>query len=248
MSRYLASFYPESRFGGFTGIDGTIAFYSRVNALLTPSSVVLDFGCGRGSYQHDAVPFRLQLRVIKGKVARVIGLDVDPAAQENQFVDDFRLLRAGQAWPIEGGSVDLVLCDHVLEHLADPEQVFAESRRVLRQGGNLCIRTPNVLSYFGVISWLVPTRYRHSLLRVAQSERKEEAFPTLYRCNTIWPLRRMMVKYGFEHVVYGYESEPAYLNFSKFFYGLGVLHQRLAPEVFRLGIFAFGRRNSGGRT
>jgi len=26
--------YPESRFGGFSDIDGTVTFYSRVNALL----------------------------------------------------------------------------------------------------------------------------------------------------------------------------------------------------------------------
>jgi len=168
MSRYVTSFYPESRFGGGTDVDGTIAFYSRVNALLAAPSVVLDFGCGRGSYQQDAVPLRLQLRVVKGKVARVIGLDVDPAAQGNPFVDDFRLLRPGQAWPVEAGSVDLVLCDYVLEHLPDPEQFFAESKRALRQGGNLCIRTPNVPSYFGVISWLVPTKHRDRLLGVAR--------------------------------------------------------------------------------
>ena len=41
-------FYPESRFGGFTDVDGTIAFYARVHSQLTPSSVVLDVGCGRG--------------------------------------------------------------------------------------------------------------------------------------------------------------------------------------------------------
>ena len=30
-------FYPESRFGGFTDIDGTIAFYTRVHSQLTPA-------------------------------------------------------------------------------------------------------------------------------------------------------------------------------------------------------------------
>jgi hypothetical protein len=40
--------YPEAQFGGFAGIDGTIAFSNRVNALLTPAIVVLDLGCGRG--------------------------------------------------------------------------------------------------------------------------------------------------------------------------------------------------------
>lgn len=43
-------FYPEARFGGFTDIDGTIAFFNRVNSLIETSSVVLDVGCGRGAY------------------------------------------------------------------------------------------------------------------------------------------------------------------------------------------------------
>ena len=40
----IQRFYPESRFGGFTDIDGTVAFYSRVNALVKPLYVVVDFG------------------------------------------------------------------------------------------------------------------------------------------------------------------------------------------------------------
>lgn len=42
-------FYPETTYGGFSYVDGTIAFFSRVNALLKPESVVVDFGCGRGA-------------------------------------------------------------------------------------------------------------------------------------------------------------------------------------------------------
>lgn len=55
--------YPEARFGGFSDVDGTVAFYSRVQALMTPENVVLDVGCGRGSgLQDDAVPWRRELR------------------------------------------------------------------------------------------------------------------------------------------------------------------------------------------
>jgi len=40
--RYEEIYYPEFRFGGFTDIDGTIIFYSRVNSLLDSSFTVLD--------------------------------------------------------------------------------------------------------------------------------------------------------------------------------------------------------------
>jgi hypothetical protein len=90
--KYASDFYPEGRFGGFTDIDGTVIFFSRVNALLTPASVVVDFGCGRGAYRDDPVPFRRNLRILKGKAASVIGLDVDPAGRDNPFLDRSHLL------------------------------------------------------------------------------------------------------------------------------------------------------------
>ncbi|MDA3924611.1 MAG: hypothetical protein PF904_07930 [Kiritimatiellae bacterium] len=58
MGKQMEYFYPESKFGGFTDIDGTITFFNRVNALIKPSFVVLDVGCGRGAYSEDPVSLR----------------------------------------------------------------------------------------------------------------------------------------------------------------------------------------------
>jgi hypothetical protein len=52
----------------------------------------------------------------------------------------------------------------------------------------------------------------------------------------------MLSRHGFEGVVYGYEPEPGYLNFSKFAYFLGVLHQRYAPKFFKPVIFVFANK------
>ena len=75
-------FYPESRFGGFTDIDGTIIFYARVNSLIDSSSVVLDMGCGRGRWNEDEVLFRKNLRILRNKCEKVIGVDIDKSATE----------------------------------------------------------------------------------------------------------------------------------------------------------------------
>ena len=72
--RLMERFYHESRFGGFTDIDGTVAFYLRVNALAASKDVVLDFGCGQGTYANDPLPIRLGLRVLKDKVSKVMAL------------------------------------------------------------------------------------------------------------------------------------------------------------------------------
>src|SRR5262245_60292686 len=96
---YLNLYYPESRFGGFTDVDGTITFYNRVHSFITPESVVLDVGCGRGEYDEDIVAVRRERRILKGKVQRVIGIDVDPAGQTNPFLDEFHLIN-GDRWPV----------------------------------------------------------------------------------------------------------------------------------------------------
>ncbi len=235
-------FYPESTFGGFTGVDGTVAFYSRVNALAQASFRVIDFGCGRGKNAEDPILFRRNLMCLKGKVAQVIGLDVDEAGKRNPTLDDFRLLTPDGPWPLDDQSADLIVCDSVLEHLPNPSSFFAEAKRVLAHDGYLCIRTPNVLSYVGVAARVIPNRYHNKIVSRVQLGRKEEdVFPTLCRCNTIRALRKQMVTNGFRAVVYGHESEPGYLHFSKVAYGLGVLHQKIAPGFIRPVIFAFGQ-------
>lgn len=78
-------FYPETRFGGYTDIDGTIIFYNRINSLISPTFVVLDVGCGKGGFSSDPVIFRKNLMILKGKVKKVIGIDIDKNAQINPF-------------------------------------------------------------------------------------------------------------------------------------------------------------------
>jgi len=241
MRDYRLSFYPETTFGGFTDTDGTVAFYARVNSLLQPSFTVVDFGCGRGSYLEDPVPFRRNLRLVKGKVASVIGVDVDEAGKSNQCVDEFRLLTPGAAWPVASRSVDLVICDYVMEHLPDPNSFIQEASRVLVKGGFLCIRTPNIHSYMGIASRLIPNKHHTKVVSKLQSSREaEDVFPTLYRCNTISALRSLLKNARFRTLVYGYEPEPGYLNFSRIAYWLGVVYQRFAPGFLRTTIFAFG--------
>jgi SAM-dependent methyltransferase len=234
-------FYPEALFGGFTDIDGTVAFYNRVNSLLDPSFVVLDVGCGRGVYNEDLVPLRKNLRILKGKVAKIIGIDVDQRAQENQYLDEFHLIQ-GDSWPIETNSINLIVCDNVLEHIVNPDQLFLEIHRVLIDGGYLCIRTPNRFSYIAIAATLIPNKYHSKVTSVVQDGRKEEdVFPTVYKCNSIRKLKNIMKKNSFKCVAYGYEAEPSYLSFSTIVYFFGVMHQRFAPGFIKPVIFAFGK-------
>lgn len=242
--RYLELLYPESRFGGFSDIDGTVAFYSRVNSLLNAASTALDIGCGRGGFAEDPVPYRRALRTLKGKCARVIGIDVSPVGSENRTIDEFRQIEnAHGPWPVDDGSIDLCLADSVLEHLEDPDLFFAECRRVTKPGGCVCLRTPNIRGYVGVATRLTPYRLHGRVLsRVQPGRKQEDVFPTFFKCNTPRRVKRMFSEYGFDHCVYGYDAEPSYLAFSRLAFTMGALYQRWTPKGFRTAIFGYARK------
>lgn len=242
---FLETFYPEAQFGGFSKVDGTIAFFSRVNALLGKEATALDVGCGRGEYADDPVAFRRSLRILKGKCRHVVGIDVDPGAGANPCLDSFELIQ-GDRWPIADESIDICVCDHVVEHVKDVSGFFSECGRVVKAGGHLCIRTPNANSYVALGARLISNRHHARVLSKVQEGRKaEDVFPTLYRCNTRARLERVLAGAGFgDCVTYAHEAEPSYLSFSKASYWLGVMHQRLSPSCVKPVLFAFARKVS----
>jgi len=238
--------YPERSFGGFTRYDGTVAFYSRVSALMQNSSSVLDIGCGRGKYADDTCTFRRGLCDLRGSDRRVIGIDVDEVGSENPIIDEFRIIENLESWPVDSASVDVAVANSVVEHVEDPDSFFQEAHRVLRPGGYLCIRTYNVWSYVGVASRLVPNRLHGAVTtKVQVSRREEDVFPTLYRCNTRGKLRKAFHRNGFDGVVYSIEAEPSYLRFSRMLYRIGAVVHRITPPQFRWTLLGFGRKLDG---
>lgn len=242
---YKFDYYPESKFGGFTNVDIAIVFYLRVNSLINSSSIVLDVGCGRGAYGEDPVITRRNLRILKGKCKKVVGIDVNDCGAVNPFIDEFRLIKKNERWPLEDGSVDVCVCDHVLEHMKNPELLFSECQRVIRPGGYLCLRTPNARGYVALFSKLIPNRFHNTVLnKIKERNNEKDVFPTFYKCNTINKIELMLNRHNFDYCVSGYEAEPSYLSFSRFFYFLGVFHQRFAFNNFKLAILAFAKKRS----
>lgn len=207
----LAPIYPEIGAGGFTRIDGTIEFYGRINSLLRPDMVVVDLGAGRGCQFEDANRYRRELVRIQGKVAKVIGVDVDPAVMENQFVDENKVYDGGRL-PLEDASVDLILSDWVLEHIKDPKTFAAEIDRVLRPGGWFCARTPTAYSLTALASRIVPNRHHAKALKVVQAgaRKAEDVFPAFYRLNTLRALRRFFPDRQWQHFSYTFSASPSY--------------------------------------
>lgn len=238
------SVYPESKFGGFSRYDGTVAFYSRVQSLLRPNSVVIDLGCGRGAaHQEDSCDYRRSLRDLSGSGRTVIGVDVDSSAAENPSLDEFRLMEDVNHWPLESDSVDFIVTDFVLEHVEDPGGFFAEAHRIMRPGAVFCARTPNANGYVALMSRMIPNRLHSRVTTSVQSHREEfDVFPTWYRCNSRASLRRRLDQHDFTHSIYRIEPEPGYMAFSSIAFRMAAVFHTITPPPFQSTLLVFARK------
>jgi len=90
---------------------------------------ILDVGCSAGFIADE-------LRLAG---ASVIGLDIDEPGLEKarqRFGEQVEFIAAvGSAMPLPDKSVDVVVFNHIYEHVPDPDAVMTEIRRVLKDDG-----------------------------------------------------------------------------------------------------------------
>ena len=205
-------YYPEINAGGFSRVDGTVAFYVRVQALLSDiegPAVVVDLGAGRGVSSSDTVRFRRKLQNLQADGRRVIGIDVDSVVHSNPLIDEARVFEVGSPLPLDDASVDLVVSRFAFEHIVNPEHVAAELARVVKPGGWVCATTPNKWGYIALGARLVPNRFHVGALRRLQpSKAGEDTFPTRYGMNTPSDLKRLFPTPTFDLYTFTHDSEP----------------------------------------
>jgi SAM-dependent methyltransferase len=207
-------FFPETAFGGFSSVDGTIQFFNRINALVDEGSVVLDVGAGRGAAVFvDQSTYRRGLQIFRGRCKKIIGIDVDRIVLENPSLDEAYVIGKDGVFPVPDESIDLIICDHTLEHVQEPAGFSAEVFRVLKKGGVFCARTPNRWGYIGIGTNLVPNRLHVALLKYLQPDRLEvDVFPTCYKLNTRSSIRQFFPSEHWDRALYTWNAEPAYFG------------------------------------
>jgi SAM-dependent methyltransferase len=236
-------FYPEIGAGGFSRIDGTVAFYNRVNALLKKEAVLLDYGAGRGEHVEDASEYRRSVRNFQSRIARVIGVDVDEAVMQNPALDEAYVFNPKDPLPIGDASIDIIVSDVTFEHIVDPAQAARELDRVLKPGGWLCARTPNRYGYIALANRFVPNAIKTRVLNIVQPSRKEEdVFPAVYLMNSFGALLKCFPSDRFEHFSYTWDPEPAYHANKKTLYKSFQIIHYITPPALRSMLMVFIRK------
>jgi SAM-dependent methyltransferase len=88
-----------------------------------------------GSILHIAPEGRLRDYIQDWMPSLYVKGDLSPADESVQHLDVHDL-------PFAAGTFDLVICNHVLEHVANAAKAVAELHRVLKPGGRLISQTP----------------------------------------------------------------------------------------------------------
>ena len=237
-------FYPETKVGGFSRVDGSIEFYTRIAALIKPTDRVLDYGAGRGAQiAGDKTEYGRWLKTLRGRVAHVEGCDIDPAVLDNPYLDHAALFDPAKPLPYPDASFDLIFSNWVFEHIADPVTASAELLRVLKPGGWICAVTPNKFGYIALAARLAGNSRHVPLLKHIQPDRLDfDVFPTVYKLNTPAAIRRYFGAHA-DVTVYGMSSEPSYHFNSRLIYLAFNLLHKFTPSRFHTALFVFIRKH-----
>lgn len=184
---------------------------------------LVDVGCG---------PYGL----LRGKGRRLseletgsVGVDLDlPTLKRNPNVSH-RVCASCYSLPFATASLDFVVCRWVFEHLEQPEMAMQEFSRVLRRGGFLYIKTPNLWNYGMLLSRATPTAF-HNMFRCAAGLRENSR--TFYRANTKRKLTELAIKTGFAVQTIEFHSNSFnYYGFNKHLFLLMRSLSRLMHRV-----------------
>ena len=177
-------------------------FYRELIAgvIQNPSARILDLGCFKG------------ILVDKLSDYATVGLDVTTEGfmKKGQYV-----LGIGEQLPFKNDSFDCVAMTEVIEHILEPERIFGEIRRVLKDEGYLLITHPNKYNLLDkALEWFKENRWIRKMLNrpIYQGVQHVQSF---YFSDTIKALRPFHFKIHSRHAL----TFSLFRLFSIFVYG-----------------------------
>lgn len=182
---------------------------SRINAniALPPGAMVLDLGSGIGNMvlacrkqglrAFGVEPDRIGLNSSSSVSATALGI-ASQRLEQPPFA-----AATGEQLPFADATFDLVVMDQVIEHVANQEQVLAESIRVLKPGGALYVACPNYLrfheSHYKV--WFLPLFPKFLGAFYLRLRGRDPALLRQIIYTTNWRVRKLLAAAGIRRFV-----------------------------------------------
>lgn len=166
-------------------------------------TLAVDIGCSIGFFTRGLSPY----------YELVMGVDIDSHAilqgrdQKSEGKTAF-ILGDSLLLPLPDSSVDLIICNHVYEHVPDPEKLFAEIHRVLNDNGicylgavsRLTIIEPHY--HLPFLSWL-PKKLAHIYMRFMK---KGDFYYENLR--TYWGIKALLTQFHIKDYTLKIISDP----------------------------------------
>jgi 2-polyprenyl-3-methyl-5-hydroxy-6-metoxy-1,4-benzoquinol methylase len=156
------------------------ALAARVQPLAEPSAAVLDIGCGSGAWL--ARLHALGFTNLHGIDRDISQTGFAQASYQRADLDDV------PSHSPDRGCFDLITAIDVLEHLANPGNLFSLAARCLAPNGSLLVTTPNIHSTVCRLRYLVTGK----LKQFDDKGDLTHIYPVL-----LTSLQRVLPRYGF---------------------------------------------------
>jgi len=208
----IKKYYPAFRTGGFY-------FRQLLTAALGADKVVVDAGCGDGGIISEFV----------GQWQKLIGLDQNKELLDKNIVVDEKIFADLTRIPLADSSVDVIVSQFVLEHLAEPSKAFEEFNRILKPGGRFIFITPNIYHPIMLASRILPFSL-HKWLRKVLLKKEEESHRTFYRANSRRKLLELGKSCDFNDLQILRAGNPEYLGFCKATVVPAILFEKLLSK------------------
>lgn len=187
---------------------------------------VLDTGCGTGY----GSAIRHFTSISKN------GCDIDENLASKKYLDNW-ICCSVEELSFKTNTFHAVTNNWVLEHVKKPQKTIDEIYRIVEKGGFFLLRTPNILNYSIILSYLTSTRFHNRIRKLNVKSEDTHAHvdnvPTHYYANTKRRLKGYLERSGFEIVDIYYQGTAAeYLTFFRLFYILGKIGDLITNLFF----------------
>lgn len=171
-----------------------------------PNSQVLEIGAGSGKGMQTKINLR-------GRVKRVVGIDLDPRVLENSSLDESYQMDVMDIGEKLARKFDVIFSVMVVEHIEDPRRFLDRQLELLTPGGVLIHYTVSRYSPVSMIANWVPEWLKLWLIQTLGSGRtKKDVFKTFYRLNSASDVRKYLDSKNAKLIASYWDGPPGYLR------------------------------------